>query len=85
MTNPVNRELSTFDDPADITEPPSCDSCAGYITDHEPACPVGQGITSTLENHLAGEDAQWALASRIVEWELTENAAYWRDRREARA
>lgn len=72
-------------DPADITEPPSCDSCAGYVNDHEPACPVGQSITSTLENHLAGEDAQWALASRIVDFELNENAAWWYIHRVARA
>ncbi|ACF05095.1 hypothetical protein Nigel_93 [Mycobacterium phage Nigel] len=72
-------------DPANVTEPAGCDSCAGYVTDHEPACPVGQGIASTLENTLDPEAEQWAQASAIVDWELTVNAAYWRDRREARA
>lgn len=71
--------------PADITEPPTCEDCGGYVNDHDAACRTGQGITSDLENTLAGEAADWALASRIVDWETTENATYWRNRREARA
>ncbi|AKF14357.1 hypothetical protein SEA_VINCENZO_95 [Mycobacterium phage Vincenzo] len=70
-------------DPADVTEPPTCDSCGGYVTDHDTACPVGLGITSTLENTLDAEAADWALASAIVDFELGENAAYWAARRVA--
>ncbi|AOT27313.1 hypothetical protein KNT58_gp93 [Mycobacterium phage Fortunato] len=72
-------------DPADITEPPTCEDCDGYVNDHDAACRTGQGITSDLENTLDAEAADWALASRIVDFELGENAAYWVARREARA
>lgn len=72
-------------DPAAVTEPPACDSCGGDVARHEDVCPVGQGITSTLETDLDPDAAGWALASAIVDFELTENAHYWAARRTARA
>uniref|UniRef100_A0AB39AL77 Phage zinc binding domain-containing protein n=1 Tax=Mycolicibacterium phage phi1_186018 TaxID=3236641 RepID=A0AB39AL77_9CAUD len=49
-------------DPADITEPPTCEDCGGYVNDHDATCRTGQGITSDLENTLDAEAADWALA-----------------------